>query len=224
MASNSSVNTKILGAVLGLMMSVVALGGVVQPMALSCPLDEKPVGTCFNYTCNTATGMWVQAGKKANGSPCDDNRACTTGDKCTNGVCGGTSTTNVCCSNGTPIATNPCCTDGIPLSDTSCSDGNACTRTDTCQAGSCVGSNPVSCVASDQCHVAGVCDPATGTCTNPVKGPGITCGDTDNCACSVAGVCLFTSDKTLYCYDKAGNQTAMFTRSAGAACLQFSCP
>ena len=29
------------------------------------------------------------------------------------------------------------------------------------------GANPVVCTASDQCHVAGVCNPATGLCSNP---------------------------------------------------------
>jgi hypothetical protein len=31
----------------------------------------------------------------------------------------------------------------------------------------CTGSNPVTCTASDACHVAGTCDPSTGTCSNP---------------------------------------------------------
>ena len=48
-----------------------------------------------------------------------------------------------------------------------CNDGNACTQTDTCQTGVCAGANPVTCAASDQCHDAGTCDPATGACSNP---------------------------------------------------------
>ena len=52
----------------------------------------------------------------------------------------------------------------------SCNDGNACTQTDTCQAGVCTGANPVDLRrASDQCHVAGTCNPATGACSNPAK-------------------------------------------------------
>src|SRR5262249_21610262 len=50
---------------------------------------------------------------------------------------------------------------------THCDDANACTRTDTCLNNQCVGSNPIVCVALDQCHVAGVCDPASGVCSNP---------------------------------------------------------
>ena len=60
---------------------------------------------------------------------------------------------------------------------TSCSDGSACTQTDTCQAGTCTGSNPVTCTAADQCHDAGVCNPATGACSSPAKADGTSCSD-----------------------------------------------
>src|SRR5262249_16692054 len=54
----------------------------------------------------------------------------------------------------------------VPTTDgTACNDSDACTRTDVCQAGACVGTNPLPCSASDQCHVAGTCDPATGACS-----------------------------------------------------------
>lgn len=74
-----------------------------------------------------------------------------------------------------------------------CDDGNACTQTDTCQAGVCVGANPLVCTALDQCHNAGTCNPATGSCSNPVKLDGSPCSDgnactrTDSCQ---AGICV----------------------------------
>src|SRR5439155_1013663 len=76
---------------------------------------------------------------------------------------------------------------------------NACTRTDTCQAGVCAGTNPVTCAPADQCHDAGTCDPATGTCSNPAKPDGAACNDgnactrTDTCQ---AGVCAGTNPVT----------------------------
>jgi hypothetical protein len=102
---------------------------------------------------------------------------------------------------------NPTAPDGR-----SCSDGNVCTQTDTCQAGTCSGANPVTCTASDACHVAGACDPQSGQCSNPNAPDGISCSDgnvctqTDACqegtcvgadpvtctaldACHVAGTC-----------------------------------
>ncbi len=39
----------------------------------------------------------------------------------------------------------------------------------------------VTCAASDQCHVAGVCQPTTGACTNPAAADGTTCDDGDAC-------------------------------------------
>jgi Tol biopolymer transport system component len=108
-------------------------------------------------------------------SPCDDGNACTSGDKCDDGVCEG---------NNTP--------DG-----TACSDGDACTQTDSCQSGACTGANPVVCSASDQCHEAGTCDPASGACSDPAAPDGTACDDTDTCSgpdtCQ-GGVCGLNGD------------------------------
>src|SRR5439155_283388 len=71
---------------------------------------------------------------------------------------------------------------------TACSDGAACTRTDICRAGTCAPGSGTVCGALDQCHAAGVCDPATGACSNPE----ITCDDGDPCtvdACLPAEGC-----------------------------------
>ena len=50
----------------------------------------------------------------------------------------------------------------------------------------------VTCAAADQCHVAGVCDPVQGKCTNPTANEGMVCNDQNGCtlgeACH-AGVC-----------------------------------
>jgi MYXO-CTERM domain-containing protein len=50
-----------------------------------------------------------------------------------------------------------------------------------------VGANPVMCVASDQCHEAGSCNPETGTCANLPKPDGTSCGEGRYC---LAGECL----------------------------------
>ena len=96
---------------------------------------------------------------------CDDGNACTSGDSCHAGVCAGVN---------------------VP-DDTACNDSDACTRSDSCQAGSCTGTNPVACAASDQCHVAGTCDPASGACSDPAAPDGTAC--TDTVTCSGADVC-----------------------------------
>ncbi len=50
----------------------------------------------------------------------------------------------------------------------------------------------INCTASDQCHDTGVCDPATGLCSDPTASDGTPCSDGDSCTgfddCQ-AGVC-----------------------------------
>src|SRR5439155_14151142 len=91
------------------------------------------------------------------------------------------------CSPQSGVCSNPAAADG-----SSCNDGNACTQTDTCQTGTCTGANPIVCAAPDQCHQAGVCDPATGTCSYAPKADGTACNDGNGCTQSdtcQAGVC-----------------------------------
>jgi hypothetical protein len=98
------------------------------------------------------------------------------------------------------MCSNPTATNG-----TGCNDGDACTQTDTCQAGVCTGGNPKTCTASDQCHVAGTCDSATGMCSNPTATNGTGCNDgnactqTDTCQ---AGVCTGGNPKTCTALDQ----------------------
>ncbi|MBZ5640114.1 MAG: hypothetical protein LAO51_15315 [Acidobacteriia bacterium] len=51
----------------------------------------------------------------------------------------------------------------------------------------------VVCTALDQCHDTGVCDPATGICSDPLKPSGAACDDGDACTagetCDSGGVC-----------------------------------
>src|SRR5690606_37715758 len=75
-----------------------------------------------------------------------------------------------------------------PFADgATCSDGNACTVVDSCQAGVCVGGEPITCGALSSCHEAGVCDPATGLCSDPEKPDGSPCDD--GVACSTGDTC-----------------------------------
>src|SRR6476646_6608751 len=77
----------------------------------------------------------------------------------------------------TGACSNPTKQDG-----SSCNDGNACTANDTCQSGICTAGTLVLCpAASDPCHDDGVCNPATGTCSNPAKANGTSCSNGDLC-------------------------------------------
>jgi hypothetical protein len=111
---------------------------------------------------------------------------CTVGDVCMAGVCvpgaaKSCSALDQChvagtCDPGSGVCSNPTKGNG-----TSCNDGNSCTTIDQCMAGSCVGTTPIICTASDQCHVAGTCDPGSGTCSNPAASDGTGCSDGNAC-------------------------------------------
>jgi cysteine-rich repeat protein len=164
--------------------------GVCQGSPRDCSggADQCNDGVCDEA--NDRCGM-----PKADGTACDDGNACTRTDACIAGRCAGTAAI-VCaapdqCNDGAcDPATGACAASPKPDGAT-CDDGNPCTRSDTCRAGICTAGAPVVCGPADQCHQAGVCDPATGRC-NPAKPDATPCDDGNACtagdAC-VAGVC-----------------------------------
>src|SRR5437867_3061103 len=136
--------------------------------------------------------------KLPNGSLCSDGSLCTTGDTCKAGVCSGTPVacpaSDQCHLAGTCDPATGTCSSPVAANGTACNDGNACTAGDTCQAGTCTGT-AVTCPASDQCHLAGTCDPATGSCSNPVAANGTICNDGNACTTGdtcQAGMCAGT--------------------------------
>ncbi len=168
-------------------------GGIISvPFNTDVPPDDG--NTCTTSICNAGTPGQMDV---TDGTSCSDGSMCTQTDTCQAGTCTGSNPV-VCtpsdqchtagvCNPATGTCSNPNAPDG-----TSCSDGSMCTQTDTCQAGTCTGSNPVVCTPSDQCHVAGVCNPATGTCSNPNAPDGTGCNDGDLCTQSdscQAGTC-----------------------------------
>ena len=92
------------------------------------------------------------------------------------GACGGAVKPGFCFVDGACVGDGTCkfpnATDGTP-----CDDANKCTTGDACYAGVCAGNSVVTCTASDACHDVGVCDPSTGTCTNPAKTDGAAAGE-----------------------------------------------
>jgi hypothetical protein len=91
------------------------------------------------------------------------------------------------------VPANAC---ALPGSDgTACDTGlGLCAPNGACSAGACVSPTPVTCTAADQCHDVGVCNPASGTCSQPVKAVGTTCSDANGCTsgdvCNAAGACV----------------------------------
>src|SRR5438132_1223314 len=89
-------------------------------------------------------------------------------DPCRSGVCVGANPVpctaiDQChvagaCDPATGVCSNPAQADNTP-----CDDHNRCKLNESCQSGVCSGA-AVTCTASDQCHLAGTCDPASGPC------------------------------------------------------------
>ncbi|MBI5534666.1 MAG: lamin tail domain-containing protein [Deltaproteobacteria bacterium] len=190
--------------------------------------------TCHDVgTCDPQTGTCSDP-VKADGATCDDGNVCTTPDTCLSAVCTGTpvaggdcGTNGKCNAQGQcvgcngpsdcPASTDPCkvatCSANVcgfgPASDgTVCDDNDLCTQTDTCTSGTCTGSNPKSCTALDQCHNVGVCDPSSGTCSNPSKPNNTPCNDGDLCTtvdtCE-SGACLGTTPVNCTALDQCHN-------------------
>ena len=104
---------------------------------------------------------------------------------CCNAACGSGKTDDcVACSVAAGAAANGTC---APLTGGSCNDGDACTTGEACQAGLCAGGAPITCTPADDCHLAGTCNPATGTCSTPTAPDGAPCND-DN-ACTQTDAC-----------------------------------
>ncbi len=144
-----------------------------------CPPSDQ----CHNAgVCSPATGACSNPAKP-NATACNDNKSCTTNDKCQSGTC-----------TGTPKANG-----------TTCNDGNACTQTDQCQAQVCVGLNPKACSPTDQCHGPGICNSGTGLCTNPSLPNGTRCIDGNGCTLTdtcQAGSCTGTNAKVCVAIDQ----------------------
>jgi hypothetical protein len=184
-------------------------GGVCTPAVADCPCSRDadcpaPDDCHVAGTCNVATGVCSNPAKP-DGTACDDGSACTAGETCHAGVCGLPTATVTCtaldqchvagtCDPATGLCSNPPAANGTP-----CSDGRTCTTGDSCQSGVCtpaVSNCPCSrdadCFPLDQCHLAGTCDIASGTCSNPPKTNGTACNDGNACTSGEtcqAGVC-----------------------------------
>ncbi len=155
-----------------------ACDGEVCVGALKDCSAESTSDGCALGVCEPITGLCVaelvvapgcQCFLKANGTSCDDENPCTTGDACQNNLCGGSpkdcsSSASACVLGVCDPATGGC---GVPLEDgTACSDAEVCTANDTCSAGQCVG--------TDVCFCKGKAD---GTPCDD----GLSCTDSDAC-------------------------------------------
>jgi RHS repeat-associated protein len=158
-----------------------ASGSCVGENAVVCVASDA----CHDAgTCNTATGVCSNP-QKPDGTSCADTTVCNGPETCSAGTCIAGTAPPV--DDGNPCTADACdpvagVTHTPVATGTSCSNGNACDGAETCNAtGQCVAGTPVVCVATDQCHDAGTCNPSTGACTDPVKPNGSACNDGNAC-------------------------------------------
>lgn len=134
----------------------------------ACPVSNP----CHKgvYSCSTGTPVCQDSGNAAEGTDCGG------GNVCRNGVCSACVGGQECPLSGQPCrkgvltcsaGVSSCVDNGAKPDLTVCDDNNACTTGEACHSGLCNGGTAKTCTASDLCHTAGTCDPATGVCSRP---------------------------------------------------------
>jgi hypothetical protein len=165
-------------------------GGECVGGSVDCSAFDIP--PCLVGQCQLATGL-CQPVPTAEGLPCDDLKACTSGEACTGGLCKGGVPKD--CSAGTTTCSfgfcNPAsgqCSVAAINDSGPCDDGDLCTAGDSCQAGACASGDPVDCSTAGPPCDGLACDPATGSCTVPAPSPdgascddGLVCNGVDTC-------------------------------------------
>lgn len=164
------------------------VGGLCQPGA---PVDCNDNNVCTTDSCDPRFGC----GYVNNTNFCNDGDACTIEDMCIGGTC--QPGIPVVCNDNNACTTDSCippmgCVYTSQPNGSACDDGNACTSGEVCVNGTCQLGVGVTCVPSDQCHVAGICNPGTGVCSNPPAPNGTACNDGNPCTAGevcMGGVC-----------------------------------
>ena len=162
-----------------------------------------PDAICLQTHCDTATGDCSLV-PDHEGFACEDEDACTVGDKCVEGVC--TAGVAPICADNNPCTDDSC--DPVEgclfyTNTMSCNDGDVCTTADQCAGGECLGGDLLVCDDANVCNGLETCDSDTGCkagtplqCDNGDPCDGVeTCHPTEGClpgldaACHDGNVC-----------------------------------
>ena len=159
-------------------------GGLCQG---ATPVVCNDNNICTTDSCDGRTGcVFVN-----NTNFCDDGNACTIEDMCVGGTC--QPGLPVVCNDNNACTSDSCipalgCVYTNQPNGSACDDGNACTTGEVCVNGTCQLGVGIACMPSDPCHVAGICNPVTGVCSNPPAPNGTTCNDGN--PCTFGDVCV----------------------------------
>ncbi len=162
------------------------------------------------------------------GTGCDDNNVCTSGEKCTDSVCGGGDVT-VCTDDGnlcTDDACDPKAGCAFPANNVPCNDGKACTQGDKCVDKACASGKDPLCNDGNACTLdtcsetggckylptEGACDDGDGCTVGEVCALGL-CGGATKTDCNDGNGCTLDT-----CDTKTGKCAVTTVAGCGAAC------
>lgn len=179
--------------------------------------DSPPACGEATGTCDAVTGECSYA-PLLDGTTCDDDNMCTTGETCTGGVCMGG--TDVDCDDSN-VCTTDTCAPATGCANTAntlpCDDGDLCTFADVCGGGTC-GGTAITCT-SETC-VARSCN-GTATCNEIPAASSVACASDGNACtadfCNGAGQCAHTA---LANGTSCGGAAAQ--RCCGGSCVNIS--
>lgn len=177
-------------------------------------------------TCNTDDTCCDGCQPINDGGFCDDGNFCTQTDSCSEGVCMGEDPVvcaagDQCHDAGICNPENGKCSNSPKQDGTECNDSDLCTQNDVCTAGVCAG-QAVVCDPSDECHLAGECNPTDGTCSDPVAPDYTECiGDAGALG---SGICFSGNCESLdQCLVRSYNQPANYPCNADEDCESRIC-
>ncbi len=186
----------------------------------TCTLDPESVitcpaaGPCRTSGCSPLTGQCVPT-LLPDGTPCDDQNPCTTGDTCQAGSCAGEPGPCSCTNDDDCL---PFAAPGYDL----CQGGLRCLggvcAPDPTTKASCPAAPPGSCTVA-------ACDPATGLCEELAVADGTACNDAgDDDPCADAGVCSLGACVALGSPCDDGDPCTADTCEPGLGCVHTPGP
>jgi N-acetylneuraminic acid mutarotase len=159
---------------------------------ISC---DQPPGQCHNPsgTCSNGTCFYSP---KANGTPCDDGNAATSGDACDgSGSCVGVICNNPPsdCHNSSGTYTDGTCSYSVKPAGTPCGSGLVCNTFGGCIPGCWIGGAHYASGATNPSFVCEVCNPSLSTSSWSFASNATVCRD-QNGVCDVAEHCTGSSN------------------------------
>lgn len=158
--------------------------------------DVEPAQRCRRCEPTLSATAWTDA---AEDSPCEDGDLCTSGERCTDQVCGAPTAVVSCeavdqchaagtCDPATGVCSTPALVNGTP-----CDDQDLCTLGEACHDGACGAPTQTVQCPETQCLQAGACNALTGECEQPPRSG--SCDDQSPCTAAdtcESGVCRGT--------------------------------